>query len=699
MRYLVTNGRLPLKLLTRTLLSIGVSMLLLALIFRLAASAGDELNIASVVDTLRRIALPLAGVYVLLQLLGAVFRAARFRVLLQAATSAPLPVFIHIYLATVVRNMAVDLLPARLGELAFAAMLNRRHRVPLDACIASLGVSVWFDLLVLAPIVAVLLLLPSGNVVSHGQILAMVVALALLAALGFWLIYHVLPAAAGYLQKHTAAVRSPTATKLVAFLDKFAVAVGSTRRRGVFARCVLLSLGARLCKYGGMYAIYIAVTAPSFAVMANVPLSGIMTALIASEATASLPIPAFMGFGSYEVGGVAALVALGYAAAESAITVFSVHVASQIVDYVLGGLAFVGFMFLGVQIASPERPPAAVRRRWAVAAASVLVLGIAFVIDQYRDYRAVRLNVPPPAGNPVAIAPQRQQRVTAALDGASGFVVWSSNRFGNHDILSMSLPDFQVRRLTIHPHAEYFPRISPDGTRIAFARSQPPWVSQRNPLLWDVYVLNLKTGRERLLARNATAPTWSHDGQYVYVQRNGGEFVQVDANSGANRLLMKSGTAPVPSKVILQTPSFDDESRQLAATYRGARRMTALLTLDGVERRVAKGCQLTWAPNGEFLYWVDRGGRQTNRIMRIDPHLGEARAWLDLPGRFSHEYFPKLSNDGRILVLGASASGHEHDVADYELFLWRVGEPASTAVRLTFHTGNDNWPDLYLHPR
>ena len=347
MLYVLTNGRLPLKLLTRTLLSIGVSVLLLALIFRLVASAGDELNIASVVDTLQRIALPLAGVYVLLQLLGAVFRAARFRVLLQVTTTVPLPAFVHIYLATVVRNMAVDLFPARLGELAFAAMLNRRHRVPLDACIASLGVSVCFDLLVLAPIIAALLLLPSGNVASHGQILAMVAALALLAALGFWLIYHALPAVAGYLQKHTAAVQSPTVTKLVASLQKFAVAVGSTRQRGVFVRCVLLSLGARLCKYGGMYAIYVAVTAPSFAVMGSVPLSGIMTALIASEATASLPIPAFMGFGSYEVGGVAALVALGYAATESAITVFSVHVASQIVDYVLGGLALVGFMFFG----------------------------------------------------------------------------------------------------------------------------------------------------------------------------------------------------------------------------------------------------------------------------------------------------------------------------------------------------------------
>ena len=46
-------------------------------------------------------------------------------------------------------------------------------------------------------------------------------------------------------------------------------------------------------------------------------------------------------------------------------------------------------------------------------------------------------------------------------------------------------------------------------------------------------------------------------------------------------------------------------------------------------------------------------------------------------------------------MLGASAGGHEHDVADYEIFLWQVGAPADQVQRLTFHSGNDNWPDIY----
>ena len=84
-----------------------------------------------------------------------------------------------------------------------------------------------------------------------------------------------------------------------------------------------------------------------------------------------------------------------------------------------------------------------------------------------------------------------------------------------------------------------------------------------------------------------------------------------------------------------------------------------------------------------------------NQVYRRPATEGSAEPWLDLPVPYSHEYFPKLNQDGRYLVLGASTGGHEHDVADYEIFLWPVGAPADQALRLTFHSGNDNWPDIF----
>ena len=42
--------------------------------------------------------------------------------------------------------------------------------------------------------------------------------------------------------------------------------------------------------------------------------------------------------------------------------------------------------------------------------------------------------------------------------------------------------------------------------------------------------------------------------------------------------------------------------------------------------------------------------------------------------------------------VGASAKGHEHDIADYEIFLWQVGTPWESAMRLSRNPANDRWP-------
>lgn len=85
-----------------------------------------------------------------------------------------------------------------------------------------------------------------------------------------------------------------------------------------------------------------------------------------------------------------------------------------------------------------------------------------------------------------------------------------------------------------------------------------------------------------------------------------------------------------------------------------------------------------------------------NAIFKIDSRTLKAQKWFDSPGPFSHEYFPKVANGGDVLVYGASSGGHEHDTADYEIFLWLIGQPAAQAIRITHHTGNDCWPDVFL---
>ena len=123
-----------------------------------------------------------------------------------------------------------------------------------------------------------------------------------------------------------------------------------------------------------------------------------------------------------------------------------------------------------------------------------------------------------------------------------------------------------------------------------------------------------------------------------------------------------------------------------------------------------KGCQIDWYPdetrvirmnegqgNGDtevLSIRVDEDGKPVDKIS--DLRLPKEIRLMDLPGRRSHEYFPKLDNSGKWLVWCATQYGHEHDLYDYELFIWNISQDKEKDwVRLTFHTGNDRWPDIF----
>ena len=47
-------------------------------------------------------------------------------------------------------------------------------------------------------------------------------------------------------------------------------------------------------------------------------------------------------------------------------------------------------------------------------------------------------------------------------------------------------------------------------------------------------------------------------------------------------------------------------------------------------------------------------------------------------------------------IWGGSQGDHEHDLADYEIFLWKMGRPWEDALRITYNPANDRWPDIYV---
>jgi Tol biopolymer transport system component len=292
-----------------------------------------------------------------------------------------------------------------------------------------------------------------------------------------------------------------------------------------------------------------------------------------------------------------------------------------------------------------------------------------------------------------------------------GLIVWASNRTGQHQLYVVDLHTQTARQLTHAARVSFFARISPDGRQIVFLRSQSEHLSPRDLVHWDLYLINVDGTGERSIVVGGIHPTWTADGTGIVFHR-GTRVFRYDVARGQESMLFDAATELPGIDEDLGDVELSPDGRRLAfvlrGTFSGAHGLrgafsgAAVFELD-LRRLVLltaeQACQTTWAPDGQHVVWMETGGIGGTRVMTAGVDGTERHVFMDLPGAYSHEYFPKLSNDGRWLTWGAAAEGHEQDQANYEIFIWQVGTPWDTAIRLTHHLSNSNWPDLWVRPR
>lgn len=700
--------------------SIAVSLIILALLLQLVTSGLPDQERPSVLTALQNTSLTLVFCYVCLSLVALFVRAYRYRLLIQMSGSDVVPTIGQMAIVTGIRNMVVDLLPARIGELGYVGLLNRGYGVKLPHCVSSLTVAIAFDFVAVLVVIAMIVAKQAlGGELQGWALGAMLsaVALSMIALAGLFIITPWFNQRLSGL-KEAADVTSLWG-KVLALLDDFTTSLIAVRRAGKTLPVVAVSILIRLLKYAGMYLLFVGVAA-SFDSLANIPMEHAIGALIGGEIGASMPIPTFMSFGAYEAGSALVFQLLGVAdQAAAVITMLCVHIWSQCMDYLLGGVLLAVFIFMvrrGPARSSSQGSVAVTRVKatWMnLFAGFVLMLSSGFLA--YHLWAASKIGslTPPDSGTIDAASLTQREQAKVELDGVEGFVVFSSNRDGNHDIFKLDLASFELSKLTTHPNTETYPRVSFDGTQVVFSRAHQPWVSQRNTVAWDVYLLDLASGKEQRLASNATAPEWIADNEIAYLQ-SGQQVMRLNVDTLDATLALEPGRGNrLPADAKLQNPSVNPLSgavsftaRQTAIGSPHGHWGTALLG-SGQVNPVLEGCELRWQRDGLGLYQVTKGGRDDGlRIVSVDPATlssvpltgAKVETLIDLAGEFSHEYWPIESNNGDYVVFGASRGkqAHEHDVADYEIFIWKKGSDSSSATRLTFHTGNDNWPSIYI---
>ncbi|HEV3205374.1 MAG TPA: Tol-Pal system beta propeller repeat protein TolB [Terriglobales bacterium] len=263
-------------------------------------------------------------------------------------------------------------------------------------------------------------------------------------------------------------------------------------------------------------------------------------------------------------------------------------------------------------------------------------------------------------------------------------VYFVSSRGGPKEIWAMDYDGANQHAVTHLGSISLSPRVSPDGSRIAF--------SSLTKGGWEILMYSLDLNRLVTFPHfggTNLSPAWSPDGTKLCFSssRSGDpELYTVDA-SGSNLKRVTSNKGPDVS------PAWNRKTGAQIAWVSGRTGLPQIYTAEAdgtnLQRLTDQGYAVSpaWSPNGQFLviswmrhYGPGAPGAQDIYIMDI-----ASKQWVQLTHDGGRNDFPYWSPDGRHIIFQSSRSG--------SLQIWTMLADGTNQKQLTFAGSNSqpNW--------
>ncbi len=262
-------------------------------------------------------------------------------------------------------------------------------------------------------------------------------------------------------------------------------------------------------------------------------------------------------------------------------------------------------------------------------------------------------------------------------------IYFVSERGGHKEIWVMDYDGANQHAVTHLGSISLSPRISPDGSRLAF--------SSLTKTGWEILMYSIDLGRMVAFPHfggTNLSPAWSPDGTKLAFSgsRSGDSQIYIADASGGNLRRLTNGRGPDVS------PSWNKKTGAQIAFVSGRTGLPQIYTMEAdgtnVQKMTDQGYAVSpqWSPNGQFLAfsWMRKYGPGmpgSNDLYLMDI---ASKQWVQLTHDGSRNDFPSWSPDNRHIVFQSNRSGSEQ--------IWTMLADGTKLQQLTF-TGKNSQPN------
>ena len=289
------------------------------------------------VQTFKGIYYPSLFIFMVIALTGAVLRAWRYKWLLKPQTIG----WGNIFLVTLIRNLFVDLLPARIGSLSYIYFMNKRLNYSFEAAASSFVLAMVFDFLTLSPFLVVAIFIVGLGSTAVSSVTLLIIALFFFIFL-FAVLWKIIPLSSILLKVYQRMLKTLkfeekkwaqiSVEKIILTIDS----LSQIKEKKIYGPVFFLSLSIRLAKYTSLYFLLFSLLRSHGFILRKLSFWKAILGITGAELSSALPIKGIAGFGTWESAWAIAFRLLDFEQRLAILSGIGVHLLTNLFEYSLG---------------------------------------------------------------------------------------------------------------------------------------------------------------------------------------------------------------------------------------------------------------------------------------------------------------------------------------------------------------------------